>query len=105
MTRVRIKCRGVQISGCLACLPGWTDTEVWVVHDDGTEAPLTNVREIEWRAVEGTEVPIAVLHVYGPELDVEAVAEIRDVSLVPIAEPVAERRPTRCYDCGRPVSS
>ena len=92
MRRVRITCRGSRPVGgpygmSVFQMPDWQDIRVTVVNDDGSETELTCVDRVEWCAQAGTEVPIAKLHIIGPELDVEG--------------SVALLTGKACYRCGR----
>lgn len=78
--RIRIRCKDheprtleLESGGSLRThrLPDWTDVEVVLVRDDGTEEPINAVNAIEWRIRPG-ETSTAVLEVAGPALEVEA---------------------------------
>jgi len=51
---------------------GWTDVEVYIVHDDGTQEPFPFVRGVKLDWKEGPEALMATIEVYNPEVDVVA---------------------------------
>lgn len=78
--RIRIRCKDhephrleLEGGGVIKSqrLPDWTDVEVALVRDDGTEEPIHAVNAIDWRIRPG-ETSTAVLEVVGPALEVDA---------------------------------
>ena len=51
-------------------LPSFSDAEVWLVAEDGTETPITGVTSLRWEAKPG-EPAYVTLTVVGAEVDVE----------------------------------
>lgn len=90
--RIRIRCKDhepTRYEGGKAVLvtqrlPDWTDVEVVLVRDDGTEEPITAVNGIEWKIRPG-ETSTAVLEVVGPALEVDAELGARAPTLRPRA--------------------
>jgi hypothetical protein len=81
VSRIRITCKSPAPVERREFVPGypvivstpasWTDTEVLLVADDGTEHAITNISAIRWSAQQGTELPVATLEFFDVDLDVD----------------------------------
>lgn len=79
MARIRVVCKQPGRPGPSGAYPAingiladWSDVEITVIHDDGTEEPLRGVTAVRFEAKEGTDLPLLTLSVCDPELEVEA---------------------------------
>jgi len=100
--RVRIRCRGPKVTKTdrmdFRHLPSSDDAEVLVVDEEtGKETPLEDVLSVQWTVVGDGKAPLAVIGVAGPELDVEAAADIIRLDLKTDGKDIDLARATLSY--------
>lgn len=81
MSRIRIRCRAPERTrdpkyGILCGYPAsLADTEVFLIQDDGSEVPITNLAGVTWK-VGGAEAATAQLVFDAVDVDIDADAEV-----------------------------